>query len=142
MRKNKPLSPTNVPVDRDKRDVWIQILTYLILSVLVFWFLQKFCRYDYTYDEQFRMFRYSWNYAEPLLFSAGGISTYIADYLTQFYYWPACGALINTLFFLGTALGVFFILRRPRSGASEEAYPGLGWFVQRYGYRFKENSSG
>ncbi|MBR6989765.1 MAG: hypothetical protein IKH95_08070 [Bacteroidaceae bacterium] len=112
MRKNKPLNPTNVPVDRDKRDVWIQILTYLILSVLVFWFLQKFCRYDYTYDEQFRMFRYSWNYAEPLLFSAGGISTYIADYLTQFYYWPVCGALINTLFFLGTALGVFFILRK------------------------------
>ena len=114
MRKNKNIDSGKHrdTLDKPGNKILVPLISYLFLSVIVFWFLQKFCRYDYLFDEQFRMFRYSWNYAKPLLFSVGGISTYIADFLTQFYYWPELGALINTVFFFCSALGVFFIARK------------------------------
>lgn len=73
---------------------------YGLIIVAVFFFTRTYCQYDYSYAEQLRLFRYSADYALPLLTSCGGPATFLADYLTQFYGQPTVAALINTVMFL------------------------------------------
>ena len=90
----------------------INLLGYLISAIVLFVFLQIYCKYDYLHAEQFRMFRYSWDYAAPLLSSLSGWLTYGADFLTQFYVKPVYASLIHTLIFGLIVLGSDRILCR------------------------------
>ena len=90
----------------------IRLLTYCVLTVVVCWFLLVYCKYDYLHAEQFRMFRYSWDYAAPLLTSVNGAFTLLADFITQFYINPVWAALLNAVIFLFMTLAVDGILKK------------------------------
>lgn len=83
-----------------KKENLLRIGLYLLVALGVFLFVRVYCQYDYAYAEQMRLFRYSDVYNQATLAAPGGIFTWLADYLTQFYYLPLGGAVVNTVYFL------------------------------------------
>lgn len=78
----------------------LRCLLYLVLAGVLFYYISIFCKYDYAYAEQMRLFRYSSTYIMPLITSFSGIQTLVADYLTQYYYLSWGGPLVNIIYFL------------------------------------------
>lgn len=82
------------------KNLRLRFIGYLVVAVLVLLFIKVYCQYDYGYAEQMRMFRYSPVYTDEVLGLPGGFFTFLADYLTQFYFLPWGGPLVNIGFFL------------------------------------------
>ena len=78
----------------------LRYLLYIVFAGVLFYYISIFCKYDYAYAEQMRLFRYSSTYIEPLITSFSGILTLVADYLTQYYYLSWGGPLVNIIYFL------------------------------------------
>lgn len=90
----------------------IRGLLYLALTVGIFFFIRTYCQYDYAYAEQLRLFLFSPDYIQSLLFTAGKPATLLADYLTQYYISPNLAAAINAGMFLLAVLLVDRIVTR------------------------------
>ncbi len=65
------------------------------LAALLWWGLAN--KYLLYYQEQFQLFQFTFDYLKSRCLVPGGISFYIADFLTQFYYYPWIGAAIIAL---------------------------------------------
>lgn len=65
------------------------------LFVAIYSYCRYFLSYNYFFVEQFSFFRFSREYAENTLSQPGGLSKYLADFLTQFYFYPEIGPLIT-----------------------------------------------
>ena len=78
------------------------IVACVLLSGFVVWwylYLNRFlCLY---YREQSQMFLFSWDYFLQYLGQPGGLTAYIASFLTQFFCFPVVGTFIYLLIFLG-----------------------------------------
>lgn len=75
---------------------------WLSLFVAIYVYCRQFLSYNYYFVEQFTFFRFSKEYAVSTLGQLGGLSDYIADFLTQFYIYPEIGPLLAA--FLGVLL--------------------------------------
>jgi len=84
---------------------------YLLLTLLLFVFLQITCSYDFLYAEQFRLFRFSSEYAVPFLTYAGGPVAYLSSFVLQFFAFPYAGAAITSLMFFLVAYGTDVLLK-------------------------------
>lgn len=89
-----------------------RLLSYALLSLALFFFLHVFCKYDFYYAEQFRLFRWSADYVVPFFQRVGGPVSLWTSFLLQFYTLPAVGAATNAAAFCLMALGTTRLLQR------------------------------
>lgn len=85
---------------------------YVLLSFAVLGFLHVFCKYDFYYAEQFRLFRWSADYVVPFFQRIGGPINLWTTFLLQFYCQPGVGAAVNAVAFLLMAVGTSRLLRK------------------------------
>ena len=95
-----------------KKSIIINIISWLGISLLLFFYLERQLAFHYFYIEQFRMFRFKQDYALQLFSHPGGISEYIASFLIQYFIHPHIGPLIMTSLFLCIGIGVQNIWRK------------------------------
>lgn len=74
--------------------------------LLVFLFLQSHYAFNYLYEEQFRMFRFSADYAVAAFSRVGGPVEYVTSFLVQFFAFPYVGAAVSAILFGCVAGGV------------------------------------
>jgi len=93
---------------RDNRMKWYQrfftrfttpLTFWLLVFLSLFFFLQHYAGYHFCYIEQEHLFLYNRSYLYNELIQPGGLVQLIADYCTQFFVLPYCGALIMSLLF-------------------------------------------
>lgn len=95
-----------------KKSIIINIISWLGISLLLFFYLERQLAFHYFYIEQFRLFRFNQDYALQLFSHPGGISEYIASFLIQYFIHPHIGPLIMTCLFLCIGIGVQNIWRK------------------------------
>lgn len=95
-----------------KKSIIINIISWLGISLLLFFYLERQLAFHYFYIEQFRLFRFNQDYALQLFSHPGGISEYIASFLIQYFIHPHIGPLIMTSLFLCIGIGVQNIWRK------------------------------
>lgn len=78
-----------------------QPLFWLLLYLLAFIYCQHYFVYDYFYAEQFDFFRFSGEYACNCISDWGGLASYLAAFLMQFFTVPCVGPAIAALLFVG-----------------------------------------
>ncbi|MDR0349279.1 MAG: DUF6057 family protein [Tannerella sp.] len=94
-------------------------LTFWILFFLfLFFFLQRYAGYHFHYIEQEHLFLYSKHDLYAKLMRPGGLSQLIADYCTQFFILPYCGALIMSVLFTVTGMLTAGIIRKTAPGSN------------------------
>lgn len=76
-------------------------LGWLLLYLLAFLYCQYYFAYDYFYAEQFGFFRFSGEYACDCISGWGGLASYLAAFLMQFFVVQYAGAAIAALLFVG-----------------------------------------
>jgi hypothetical protein len=108
-------------VFRDDRIKWHQKLLAICGSPFAFWFmvfvllfvfLQKFSQFHFYYIEQEHLFLYSKYYLYAEIAKPGGFVQLIADYLTQFFIVPYCGALIMSLLYASIGMLTAGIIKK------------------------------
>ena len=89
----------------------------LILNVLLYWFWAFPFRSVLGYREEMQLFQTVAAYFASLAARPGGISTYVGEFLTQFFnnYW--IGAAVMTVLMMLFAAGCFLVLRKLRRDA-------------------------
>lgn len=103
-----------------------KLAIYLSLTLLLAVFLQLTCAYDFLYAEQFRLFRFSADYAVPFFIKAGGPVGFLDSFTLQFFAYPYCGAIIVSAMFFLMAIGVDFLLKEI---APKIALPAFGIII-------------
>lgn len=68
------------------------------VSAYLFWFLGY--PHAMGYQEQFQLFLFDYSYFAERIVVPGGLGTYVAEFLTQFYNGPAIGALVIALVYV------------------------------------------
>ena len=102
--------------------IWKCVLPIVLgLSVFVYW------RYSYpsmmAYQEQFQLFLFDSHYLAERVGLPGGVVTYVAEFLTQFYNTPFFGALVISLLMVGAQqLSWLLMCANKREGAGVAAY--------------------
>lgn len=79
----------------------------LLLGVFVFFFWWKGFPQALNFQEQYQLFMFDADYLSDHFLVAGGLSDYLAEFLTQFYYLPWAGALILAVLFMLVLRGVW-----------------------------------
>lgn len=87
----------------------------------IFYLLNRYFAYNYYYAEQWRMFRFSADYATALLSRPFGVVEYVASFLLQFFAKPYMGAACTTLLYAASALLLRTLLCR--MGETEHPHP-------------------
>lgn len=82
------------------------------MVILLFLYLSQSFAFNYFYIEQFRLFRFHWDYAARLLSHPGGAAEYAASFLIQFFIHPHVGPGVATLLFISISLGMRGICKR------------------------------
>lgn len=67
------------------------------LFIAIFAYCQFFLSFNYPFVEQFTFFRFSGEYALSTLREPGGVASYVASFLSQFYLYPAIGPFISAM---------------------------------------------
>ena len=93
----------------------------IIFSICCFLFWTIEYPSHLLYSEQFQMFLFDNGYFMSKIALPGGLSEYIAEYLTQFYYYPAFGAFNITIILAAIQVIVWNIGKR--MNASKLFYP-------------------
>ena len=91
---------------------WIKIIFWSIISLSLFFFLQKEYAYYFLYIEQHQIFYTNWENFQNSIFHIQGMAFYIAGFITQFFQKPYMGAICSTLLFLIGSLTTLAILRK------------------------------
>ena len=68
---------------------------WLLLFVVIYVYCRCFLSFNYVFVEQFTFFRFDEEYALSTLTHPGGLASYLASFLTQFYLYPEVGPLIT-----------------------------------------------
>ncbi|MCS2920906.1 DUF6057 family protein [Bacteroides fragilis] len=98
---------------------------WLCIGVGLFLFLDSVFAYHFRFIEQFRLFRFSAEYAQEHFSYPGGPAFYAASFLIQYYIHPHAGALISALLALLACMGLRGICRHL---APRRSFP-LLWLV-------------
>ena len=72
-----------------------QAAGWLLVFILMTGYCQHYFAYNYFYAEQFYLFRFDSDYAWQTLSQPGGVVTYLAAFLTQFFFYTYAGAVYN-----------------------------------------------
>ncbi|MFA6728531.1 MAG: DUF6057 family protein, partial [Prevotella sp.] len=81
-------------------NVYGQVLLSAFFGIIVFCFWCFVQRGALNYQEQLQMFLFNSDYFVQRIVLPGGLADYIAEFLTQFYYYPALGGLILAICFV------------------------------------------
>ena len=95
-----------------KNTSWIQILFWGIITVGLFFFLQKEYAYYFLYIEQFQILPITWDAFRDSIFQIQGMAFYIASFISQMFCLPYAGAFFSTLLFLIGSLQILAILKK------------------------------
>ena len=76
------------------------------MTVVVFLYLQSHYAFNYFFEEQFQLFRFSADYAQAFFQRIGGPVAYLASFLVQFFVRPYVGAAVSALLFAVTVFGL------------------------------------
>lgn len=99
---------------------WKPCLSLLFgVAALLFWGITYPAHL--SYHEQFQLFLLDADYWWERVAIPGGVADYVAEFLTQFYYYPWAGACILALLFVGMQLLVWKLAKR--QGADDAYYP-------------------
>ena len=74
-----------------------RILTSSLLGAAVFAFWMWLFPQDLSYQEQNQLFLFTWDYLGQRLALPGGPADWLSEFLVQFFYYRAAGALILAL---------------------------------------------
>jgi hypothetical protein len=102
-------------------NIYRQFLLSAFFGIMVFCFWCFVQRGALNYQEQFQMFLFNSDYFVQRVIVPGGLADYIAEFLTQFYYYPALGSLILAACFV--ALQRLSWAIAVHNGAREPWYP-------------------
>lgn len=99
--------------DKEKSwDIVIRWASTIILGVVAYLFWYVGYPFAMGYQEQFQMFLFDNAYFVERLAVPGGIATYIAEFLTQFYNSPAIGAIVIAVAFAVLQREVWMLAKR------------------------------
>jgi hypothetical protein len=87
-------------------------LLSLAFGLVVFWFFAFLYPFHLNYQEQYQMFLFSADYFLNFFAKPGGISDYIGNFFTQFYFYSWVGALIIALLLVVLQRAVWFISKQ------------------------------
>ena len=95
-----------------------------ILSLLFAVAIALFCAFPYrcalSYQEQYQLFLFTPSYFTERISVPGGLADYVAEFITQFYYVYALGAILLALVFFCLQRLTWVLMRR--SGVSQSWY--------------------
>ena len=80
------------------------------VSAYLFWFLGY--PHAMGYQEQFQLFLFDYSYLAERIVVPGGLGTYVAEFLTQFYNGPAIGALVIALVYVLMQRMIWLLAKR------------------------------
>ena len=81
----------------------------LTFGLVVFWFFAFLYPFHLNYQEQYQMFLFSGDYFRNFFAKPGGISDYIGNFFTQFYFYSWFGAIILAVLLVLLQRAVWFI---------------------------------
>ena len=81
----------------------------LAFGLIVFWFFAFLYPFHLNYQEQYQMFLFSGDYFRNFFAKPGGISDYIGNFFTQFYFYSWVGAIILAILLVLLQRAVWFI---------------------------------
>ena len=87
-------------------------LLSLTFGLVVFWFFAFLYPFHLNYQEQYQMFLFSSDYFLNFFAKPGGISDYIGNFFTQFYFYSWVGALIIAVLLVVLQRTVWFISKQ------------------------------
>jgi hypothetical protein len=93
----------------------------LAFGVAVFCFFAFVYPFHLNYQEQYQMFLFSWDYFLNYFAKPGGISDYIGNFFTQFYFYSWVGAIIIAALLVVLQRIVWFISKK--SGVKQVLFP-------------------
>jgi hypothetical protein len=96
-------------------------LLSLAFGLVVFWFFGFLYPFHLNYQEQYQMFLFSTDYFLQFFAKPGGISDYIGNFFTQFYFYSWVGAVILAILLVLLQRAVWFISRK--LGAKSAFFP-------------------
>nr|WP_321406292.1 DUF6057 family protein [uncultured Carboxylicivirga sp.] len=73
------------------------IISPFVFGTIVYLFFTLLYPYHLHYQEQYQLFLFTGDYFQSYLTIPGGISDYIGNFLTQFYFYPSVGAIFIAL---------------------------------------------
>lgn len=88
------------------------LLIYFLAGILLFVFLQSVYKFHFYHLEQYQLFLFDSSYIRDTLFSVGGLSLLISEFLCQFFLVPYAGALIISYLLIVSALVIYFIIKK------------------------------
>ena len=100
---------TDKIMERESLLRWI-FTVVLGVSAYLFWFLGY--PFAMGYQEQFQLFLFDYAYLAERVAVPGGVGTYVAEYLTQFYNSPAIGALVIAVVYVLIQRMVWMLAKR------------------------------
>ncbi|MBQ8046685.1 MAG: beta-carotene 15,15'-monooxygenase [Prevotella sp.] len=99
---------------------WKGLLSFAFAwMVFLFWGARYF--FVLSYQEQSQMLLLTWDYLVARLAAPGGLSCWVGEFLTQFYFLPWIGALLLSLIYVAIQRLTWQLARR--EGASDGYYP-------------------
>ena len=76
------------------------------MTIGLFLYLQSHYAFNYFFEEQFQMFRFSVDYAQAFFQRIGGPVAYLGAFLIQFFVHPYVGAAVSALLYAATVFGL------------------------------------
>lgn len=84
----------------------------IVFGAIVYVFFAILYPFHLNYMEQYQMFMFSGDYLHQYLIKPGGISDYLGNFLTQFFFYSWCGAIIISLMLILLQQLVWFIAKK------------------------------
>ena len=89
------------------------------IAIALFWAFPYRCAL--SYQEQYQLFLFTPSYFTERISVPGGLADYVAEFITQFYYVYALGAILLALVFFSLQRLTWVLMRR--NGVSPSWYP-------------------
>jgi hypothetical protein len=94
------------------KDINVDVLISIAFGGAVFVFFACFYPFHLHYQEQYQLFLFSGNYFNDYLSRPGGISNYIGNFFTQFYFYAWVGAIIIAVFLTALQRMLWLTMRK------------------------------
>ena len=94
------------------KDINVDVLISIAFGGTVFVFFACFYPFHLHYQEQEQLFLFSGNYFNDYLSRPGGISNYIGNFFTQFYFYAWVGAIIIAVFLTALQRMLWLTMRK------------------------------
>lgn len=93
------------------RNNLVQWIFSLLFGVAIALFGAKAHPELFSWHEQNQMFLFTHSYFMERMAVAGGLADYVSEFLTQFYYYPALGAILLAVIYVALQLMLFAVIK-------------------------------